>query len=490
MKKIIIFLLLNSVNFYSQTKISDIQQPENWSRFGATTALSGDGKILAISSPKTDESLGIIKVYIRDGENWKEHGQNIKGREHLSSVSETFGYRMELSYNGSFLLISDISSGHTKSGKVWVFKFNYTSKTWDKVGDSIVGKKPGDNSGNSIAISNDGKTIAISSLYNKKYQIDNDIITPVQSGYVRVFKLNSNGTKYELFGQEITSILPHLKYGYLDYFGFSISLSGNGNYIAITSRGSVFIYEYKQINTRWSLSTRIDKLNEDDFYSRVWLSENAKVITLGMPVNYKQKNYKGYIASFNFDTISKIITKKGVIIGVDDYDYYGNYNSFSVSSDGNIVAIGTNNKITRVYNFLSNEWKLIDNGIYNTAKNFGWSTSLSKNGTTLAVGAPNKENTGFVSTYSTGLTSSSSYLSTNSFTEKKVSISPNPVKKKLKIILKDNYKFHKLEVIDINGKSLLKNNKPEINVSHLKQGIYILKIDLKNEMLFKKIIKL
>ena len=84
------------------------------------------------------------------------------------------------------------------------------------------------------------------------------------------------------------------------------------------------------------------------------------------------------------------------------YDNSGN--SVSISSDGTTVAIGAANNDgigtdvgqVRVYKNISGTWTKIGADIDGEAAgdNFGYSVSISSDGTTVAIGAPNNDGSG------------------------------------------------------------------------------------------------
>ena len=87
------------------------------------------------------------------------------------------------------------------------------------------------------------------------------------------------------------------------------------------------------------------------------------------------------------------------INGLAANEYSGT--SVSLSSDGTTVAIGAPNAnsstgITRIYKWNNSSWRMLGSQITEAAnERSGTSVSLSSNGTTVAIGAPNaNSNTG------------------------------------------------------------------------------------------------
>jgi hypothetical protein len=80
-----------------------------------------------------------------------------------------------------------------------------------------------------------------------------------------------------------------------------------------------------------------------------------------------------------------------------------------------------------------------------------------------------------------------SNLATDEVRNKNIKIYPNPVKNILHI--DTNSKIVKGEIFSISGQIMKTFSDKEINVSKLPKGIYILKLNLKNEIITQKFIK-
>ena len=103
---------------------------------------------------------------------------------------------------------------------LFLFGFFNSFAQWTQLGQSIDGTSSGDGSGVSVAISEDGSIVAIGADSNNGIGFSS-------SGYVRVFE-NQAGTWNQL-GQTLEGN------GGFDQFGYTISLSDNGNFLAIAS---------------------------------------------------------------------------------------------------------------------------------------------------------------------------------------------------------------------------------------------------------------
>lgn len=161
---------------------ADIDGEAESDESGTSISLSDDGSVLAIGSLFNDGSglsaAGSVRVYKNVLGSWTQIGADIDGEE----VGECFGVRVSLSSDGSILAVGahQFYTGLTNAGLVRIYK--NVSDTWIQIGATIYGEAIGDNSGDSISLSGDGKRIAIGAPYND----DNG----EYSGSVRVYDLS------------------------------------------------------------------------------------------------------------------------------------------------------------------------------------------------------------------------------------------------------------------------------------------------------------
>ena len=106
-------------------------------------------------------------------------------------------------------------------GYVQVFAFN--GNDWVQLGQNIVGEFPGDRAGAGVALSGDGRILAVGSTFY-------DGITGVDSGHVRVFLYRNDVNRWVQIGTGIEGAAAN------DQFGRRIALieeEGNGGVIQI-----------------------------------------------------------------------------------------------------------------------------------------------------------------------------------------------------------------------------------------------------------------
>ncbi len=183
---------------------------------GWSVSLSNDGNVLAIGAPNNDGNggnAGHVRVYSWNGTSHVKRGNDIDGE----LAYDLLGFTVSLSGNGSILAIGapyNGGNGNT-SGHVRVYSWNGSSHV--QRGNDIDGEFAGDQSGWSVSLSNDGNVLAIGAPNNDGNSSD--------SGHVRAYSWN--GSSHVQRGNDIDGESGG------DRSGHSVSLSGDGNVLAI-----------------------------------------------------------------------------------------------------------------------------------------------------------------------------------------------------------------------------------------------------------------
>ena len=263
-----------------------------------------------------------------------------------------------------------------------------------QLGGDIEGEAPFDKLGRAVSINDDGTIIAIGI---PQMPISAD------SGMVKVFSyINSNWTQ---LGSDLVGEAEG------DFSGYSVSLSSDGTVVAIgaynndgngSGAGHVRVYEYS--SGSWTqLGGDIDgeAAGDGSGYS-VSLSSDGNIVAIGAPFNLAGDTISysrwGHVRVYEY--INGSWTQLGADIdGEAGGDYSGS--SVSLSSDGTIVAIGSNHNDgndtidserghVRVYQYSAGSWTQLGADIDGEAvyDESGYSVSLSSDGTIVAIGAP------------------------------------------------------------------------------------------------------
>jgi hypothetical protein len=297
--------------------------------FGSSVSLSSDGSILAVGAFYNDgingSNSGHVRVYKWNGTIWEQRGTDIDGE----AANDLSGYSVSLSSDGNILAVGAFynnGNGLTDNGHVRVYYWSGSS--WLRRGSDIDGEATDDNSGYSVSLSSDGTIVAIGAINNSS----------TNRGHVRVYKWN--GSSWLQRGSDMDGEAAN------DLSGYSVSLSSDGNILAIGAPGNG---------------------STDSGHVRVYYWSGSSWLRRGSDIDGEAPS--------------------------DNSGY-----SVSLSSDGNILAVGAylNNGINgsdsghvKVYKWNGTSWAQYGADIDGEASNdnSGYSVSLSSDGSFLAIGA-------------------------------------------------------------------------------------------------------
>jgi hypothetical protein len=200
-----------------------------------------------------------------------------------------------------------------------------------------------------------------------------------------------------------------------DQSGWSVSLSADGSTVAIGApynddSGHVRIYQY--INSSWQqLGADIDgEAQGDESGYSVSLSSDGSTVAIGAPYSDANGSSSGQVRIYQYDGVGW--QQLGADIdGEASADYSGG--SVSLSADGSTVAIGApendgsgdRSGHVRIYQYIDSSWLQLGTDIDGEAQSnySGWSVSLSSDASTVAIGANgisgNGTNSGHVRVY-------------------------------------------------------------------------------------------
>ena len=382
-----ISLLTISTIGFAQTQLGPIISGEaSDDGFGYSTSLSSDGYRLAVGALRNDENgadSGHVRIYQWSGSVWAQLGTDIEGK----AADDNFGSAVTLSSDGNRVAIgaSGNDDAGRNSGQVRVYQWSGTA--WKRLGAEINGEAAGDNFGGAASLSSDGNLLAIGARNNDG--------NGTNTGHVRVYQWS--GSNWNQLGTDINGEVTN------DRSGHSVSLSGDGNRLAIGARlnddngdasGHVRIYEWS--GSTWT-QLGLDLSGEaagDNFGYSVSLSATGKNLAIGAPQNDDNGDASGHVRVYQW--LSSAWTQLGADIdGESANDQSGG--RVSLSSDGHRLAIGAifndggeiNSGHTRVYQWSDIAWIQLGSDINGelTDDNFGRDISLSADGNRLAVGA-------------------------------------------------------------------------------------------------------
>lgn len=379
-------------------------------RFGASLALSRDGRTLAVGvpfedggdtdlegDPLDDSALdaGAVFVYTRGADgHWGSDPVYVKANN--AEATDYFGFSTALSADGDTLVVgapgeggaglNGASNERPDSGAVYVYERDelgaWSDAFYIKASTTSEYVGTGDAFGKRVAISADGSTLAVSAPDEDgaATNVDGDqgATTEADAGAVYVFRRDGDG----IWLGDPTYVKAHNpERG--DYFGSSIALSASGDVLAVgapsedgagltgasndaESSGAAYVYT-RGPDGAWSNAFYLKSSTEaalngeyDRFGSSVALSADGTVLAVGAP------------------------SESSGATGVD-----GDRADDSASLAGAVFVFTADGEglwgSTPVYLKASQ---------VDTGDRFGSSVSLSDDGQTLAVGVPEEDGRG------------------------------------------------------------------------------------------------
>jgi plastocyanin len=296
---------------------------------GHSLAINGEGDRVAIGAYGNDDNgtnAGQVRVYEYNGSTWIQLGQDIDGE----LANDFKGFQVDINQIGDKIVVGSYGNDDNgiNAGKTQVYYFD--GNTWIQFGSNIYGENPNDATGKSLQISGLSNIIAIGAASNA----DNG----TNSGQVRVFEFY-NGDWVQM-GQDINGESNG------DFSGAAISLNNSGNIIAIGAKrndgngsnaGHVRVFKYAA-NSWVQIGQDIDGLSTGD-ESGYSLSLNGlgNKIAIGSYLNSDSLTESGHVRVFYFDATS---WKQ---IGNDIYGEFPNDwsgRSVALNEIGDKLAIG------------------------------------------------------------------------------------------------------------------------------------------------------
>lgn len=210
--------------------------------FGTSVSVSYDGDTLVVGGPYDAEYFGAAWIFTRGegGAGWVQDGGKIAGQ----IDNGVFGNCVALSGDGSTLLIA--ASGEEDGiGGAYIFSKNAENGTWDQVGDKLLGTFDADvtetRQGYSCALDAQGDTVAVGG------PADDEGL-----GSVWIFERNAEGA-YPQQGAKLQVQTPTADMGQ----GSSISLSRDGNTLAVGTMALPIVTVWRRMLGEWTIDTSL-----------------------------------------------------------------------------------------------------------------------------------------------------------------------------------------------------------------------------------------
>jgi hypothetical protein len=260
-------------------------------------AFSSDGRIVAISAILNDTSgnnTGQIRVFELSSNIWRLRGQPINGKP---LADYRLGFNVALSGNGNILAAASRIYNE-------ILAYEFSGNSWIRMGQDISGSTYTDQSGYgalggyvlgwACALSLDGSTIIAG-----QGAMNNGSI--FYAGRVNIYRYNNTTRLWDNIGL-INGIYNR------QYFGWQVSISSNGNTIAVGSRysngvsnppilqdsGSIIVYTYNG-GTSWTqIGQTIFGTAINETIGGVWVNMSNDGTIISFSTNLRIRVFKLY----------------------------------------------------------------------------------------------------------------------------------------------------------------------------------------------------
>jgi hypothetical protein len=290
---------------------------------GQSVSLSSGGSIVAIGTPSAN-SKGVVQIYTVTSNNnstlWTLMGLPIEGER----VNERSGTSVSLSSDGHTVAIGAPGGGAlAPKGITRIYKWTDSTSTWEPMGAAIEGVIDGDDSGYSVSLSSNGRTVAIGAPNEYDFRVGGS-----HHGITRIYDWNLSNNSW--------SLQARIE-GINDGNGWSVSLSADGNTVAIggpfADSGKGVTRMYQRATPNWTIMG--SPLPGGVAYGwsgrSVSLSSNGKMVAVGAPNANTAKGethiYKWYTEYSEWMKFGYVYGDTPPIVGL----VTGEQNGYSVS---------------------------------------------------------------------------------------------------------------------------------------------------------------
>lgn len=355
-------------------------------RSGYNVSINSDGTRVAIGAYLNDgtaSGAGHVRVLEWNGTSWNQMGADIDGE----AANDRSGVSVSINSDGTRVAIGAHYHG-SRAGHVRVYDWDGVS--WNQIGEDIAGEAANDRSGYSVSLNSLGTIVAIGAFLNDG--------TASDAGHVRVY--NWDGVSWIKIGEDIEGEAEN------DRSGYSVSINNEGTRVAIgaylndgtaSNAGHARVYEWDGVS--WNkMGDDIDGEAEGDYSGlSVSLSRDGTRVATGAYLNDDAGLNAGHARVFEWDGASW--NKMGEDLdGRDQYDFFGY--SVSLSEDGTRVVVGSvyseGSGVSRVFEWDGSTWNQIGKDLKGSNFNdlFGRFVSMSADGKHVAIGADKNDDAG------------------------------------------------------------------------------------------------
>jgi len=374
-------------------------------QFGRSVSISGDGSTAIAGVYYDDDNgqtdSGSAYIFVRSGSSWTQQAKLTAGAD--AGGSDLFGYSVSISSDGSTAIVGaylDDDNGQGNSGSAYIFVRSGSS--WTQQAKLTAGADAGadDQFGFSVSISSDGSTAIVGARYD-----DDNGQSSSGSAYIFI-RSGSSWTQQ-------AKLTAGADAGADDRLGWSVSISSDGSTAIVgafldddngqSNSGSAYIFI--RSGSSWTQQAKLtagaDAGASDYFGQNVSISGDGSTAIVGAYLdddNGRSDSGSAYIfvRSSGSSWTQQAKLTAGADAGVSDQFGF----SVSISSDGSTAIVGARydddngqSGTGSAYIFVrsGSSWrqknKLTANADAGAEDWFGHSVSISSDGSTAIVGA-------------------------------------------------------------------------------------------------------
>ncbi len=275
------YIFIRSGGVWTQQAKFLASDKDDSDEFGISVSLSSDGNTAIVGADREDDGAttvnGAVYVFTRSGGVWTEQGKLLASDK---ASTDYFGRSVSLDSDGNIALIGahfESDSGTSNNGAVYVF--TRSGGVWTEQAKLLASDKANqDLFGGSVSLNGDGST-AIIGAYNE------DDSGTTNNGAAYIF--TRSGSVWTQQAKLLASDKANS-----DQFGYSVSLSSDGNAALISARGDSegvttgngAAYIFTRTGGVWTQQAKLfaaDKASSDAFSHSVSLSNDGNTVLIG-----------------------------------------------------------------------------------------------------------------------------------------------------------------------------------------------------------------
>ena len=391
-----------SSSFVAKLIASDFSGGDN---YGYSVSLSSDGNTAVIGAYLENSSSsidnGAVYIYARSGLVWTEQAKLLASD---FSSSDIFGYSVSISEDGNTVAVgapvSDLGGASSTIGAAYVF--TRSGVTWTQQQTLVASDAAAnDQFGISVALSADSSTLVVGARYE-----DTGANSQNGAAYVFIYESGVWLDQAKLLASDAASN---------EIFGESVSVSGDGNTALIGAmhentspnfeNGAVYVFTRSAgVWTQQQKLLASDRANQDYFGTSIYISSDGTTALIGARgESTSPASVNGAAYVFTREIESTTWTQQQKLLASDSETIAEFGTSVSLSADGNTAIIGAPNETTSpnsgqgaayVFTRSGTTWTQQQKILASDAASFdqfGYSVAVSEDGLTFFIGAPNED---------------------------------------------------------------------------------------------------